>query len=227
MANENLYTTACRQYIASLPEIINKEEFIKTFDSIFDEQIEYDDAPDIVLLRLREDERRWIGFGDQRRMNPFLWKMAWSNPIGFPNSDQRPFYDKGIVVIEEHQYNEGEIYYSAMRYCKNYLHFDDPMSSSEVFNYFDSRFSPSQGPLALEELWWEDVYLPARLIDSVPESQEHSEYRGRRTTDLKWSRTEPREYLCDSTWEDKAWAIRPSQHDRELYDMPPDDDNNR
>ena len=38
----------------------------------------YSDAPDIVLLRLREDERRWIGFGEKslERLTCLIWRIA-------------------------------------------------------------------------------------------------------------------------------------------------------
>ena len=231
----SLYTLACKAYIVTDISLSPREatdiqkamdDALTGYSGIVPARMRdgYLSVPGIIILRIRNYDHFWIGDPWYRGCrDAFLWKILWINPLERygPN---RPDYS-GVAIIEDNHCdfdNWGRddndpthaLYrrYSEPRYRgrenRRMLH------STEVCQYFYDNYTPCELCPIIESVWWQDAHLPSWLVDGVPESQEHSEYRQRPSVRGDYFALSDREYLDEPDWEDERVA-RDGYYDRD------------
>lgn len=251
----DLYTLACRSY----DPFDAADGFAEAFDGCFHVRHKGDVVPDVIVHRVRTMwSERWIGrFPHTRVCNPFVWRLAWINPKGLSIGPRRD-WDCSIAVIEDYYGDlesdlDDDESLDPPRYLSNnefsgyvisvtpdHIERSVGIHSQELIEFFTARFeefiadpvgySVTKG--IIENFWFYDASLPIRIVDGVPESDEHSKCRGRYnypgdrylgpSGGWGYVRSRPRRYDLDTDW---VAAIEAAEkHLIGDGEVPPDED---
>ncbi len=187
----SLYTMSCRNYDATGMTEQETIEFRRAFDQCFDTSLP---RPGIILQRCRNWNGYWIGERTENAIkDPFLWRIVWVNQEGMTQGPY-PRLQGGIAIIED-EYLDYQNWYPTRDepgWSLNRIYIpladirveeernESPIGQlhpQELYDYFTDMFVPKANDDMIELQWWRDAFLPCHIIDGVPESQEHSEFR--------------------------------------------------
>ena len=185
----DLYTLTCRQLAQRNMNDKQSRAFQAAFDACFDPNTT---RPGVIIMRERRNSGPyWVGWNFMtRRKDPFEWTVIWKDPNGITIGPYH-YRDCGVAIIEDAYYDFQSYHdelteptYHANRWYDEWvvtnprtIRSHNMVHPGEIFNYFEDLHQNSEIPI--EGVYFRDAYLHDYIIDGVPESDEHREWRRR------------------------------------------------